>query len=113
MVRKVTLLHMVENEAELLLELVQEELDRRFVAIDDVILLVYGVTPGQHTEKAIAEIKVKTMELVRSPLADLLRRLERCKLEPEVEFQVGIVPGDKSGDNAKQDVVQEPVRAEK
>ncbi|MBA7580028.1 hypothetical protein ES708_21914 [subsurface metagenome] len=78
-------LPVVRNEADLLKRLVDGELGRRCVAIDDIIVRVYDVVPAKHTEKAIAEIKVAILELVRSPLADLERKLACVEVEPEPE----------------------------
>ena len=79
------ILQVVEPEAELLSRLVDEELDRRCAAIDDIIQRVYDVVPGKHTEKAIAEVKKAILELVRSPLADLERKLACVEVKPEEE----------------------------
>lgn len=86
-------IEVTDVEEELLAKLVDEELFRRCQAIDDIIQRVYDVVPAKHTEKAIAEVKAAILELVRSPLADLERKLEWVEvekwpeemLEPEVE----------------------------
>ncbi len=85
MLRDKYVLPVVKDEADLLKKLVDEELDRRCQAIDDIIQRVYEVVPAKHTEKAIAEVKVAVLELVRSPLADLERKLACVEVEPEVE----------------------------
>ncbi|GAI59589.1 unnamed protein product [marine sediment metagenome] len=85
MERKKMVLQVVEPEAELLSKLVDEELDRRCQVIDNIIQRVYDVLPPKHTEKAIAEVKVAVLELVRSPLADLERKLACVGVEPEKE----------------------------
>lgn len=85
MEREKMVLRVVDTEAELLKKLVSEELDRRCEAIDDIIQRVYDVVPAKHTEKAIAEVKTAILELVRSPLADLERKLACVEVEPEVK----------------------------
>ncbi|MBA7542198.1 hypothetical protein ES705_34517 [subsurface metagenome] len=73
------------EEVDLLKELVDAEIDRRCVALDDIILRVYAVQPHLHTDKAIAEVKAAVLELVRSPLADLEGKLACVEVEPEPE----------------------------
>ncbi|MBA7577942.1 hypothetical protein ES708_19798 [subsurface metagenome] len=85
MLRDKYVLPVVKDEWDLLKKLVDDELDRRCVAIDDIIVKVYAVVPARHEEKAIAEVKVAILELVRSPLADLERKLEARAVEPEEE----------------------------
>ncbi len=98
MKRKRMVLPVVDLEADLLSKLVLDELDRRCVAIDEIIQRVYDVTPAKHTEKAIAEVKVAVLELVRSPLADLERKLACVEPEPE----------EKPAEVAKPEEVAEP-----
>ncbi len=76
-------LAVLRGEADLLTKLVSDELDRRCEAIDDIIQRVFNVMPGMHTEQAIAEVKVAVLELVRSSLADLERKLACVGVEPE------------------------------
>ena len=83
MLRDKYVLPVVKDEADLLSKLVQDELDRRCLAIDEIIQRVYDVVPAKHTEKAIAEVKTAILELVRSPLADLERKLACVEPEPE------------------------------
>ncbi|MBA7667897.1 hypothetical protein ES703_75998 [subsurface metagenome] len=85
MLRDKYVLPVVKDEADLLKKLVSDELDRRCQAIDDIIQRGYDVVPAKHTEKAIAEVKVAILELVRSPLADLERKLACVEVEPEPE----------------------------
>lgn len=80
-------LPVVKGEVDLLAKLVSEELNRRCQAIDDIIIRVYDVVPAKHTEKAIAEVKAGILELVRSPLADLERKLVCVVVEPEPEVE--------------------------
>lgn len=72
-----------DMEEALLKKLVNDELDRRCQAIDDIIQRVYDIVPAKHTDKAIAEVKAAILELVRSPLADLERKLACVQVEPE------------------------------
>ncbi|MBA7578325.1 hypothetical protein ES708_22676 [subsurface metagenome] len=80
------------EEVDLLGGLVDSELDRRCAAIDVIVQRVYDVVPAKHTEKAIAEVKAAILELVRSPLADLERKLAIvlvvAEIEPEEEPEV-------------------------
>ncbi|MBA7669844.1 hypothetical protein ES703_77982 [subsurface metagenome] len=85
MVRERMMLPMVRDGVELLSRLVLDELDRKVSAIDDTILRVYDVLPAKHTEKAIAEIKAGILGLVRSPLADMERKLACVEVKPEEE----------------------------
>ncbi|MBA7666085.1 hypothetical protein ES703_74162 [subsurface metagenome] len=78
-------LPMVGEEVELLSKLVLDELDRKCAVIDDTILRVYDVLPAKHTDTAIAVIKSDILELVRSPLADLERKLACVEVKPEEE----------------------------
>jgi len=78
-------LPVVSVEVDLLRELVQAELDRCCAVIDDIIVRAYDVVPAKHTDKAIAEIKTAILELVRSPLADLEKKLACVEVEPEAE----------------------------
>lgn len=73
------------EEVDLLTKLVSDELDRRCQVIDDIVQRVYDILPARHTEKAIAEVKAAVLELVRSPLADLERKLAGIEVEPEPE----------------------------
>jgi len=70
---------------DLLRQLVSQELDRRVAAIDDIVVAQYQVQPNRHTEEAIAALKVAVMALVRSPLADMERKLGVCEAEPAAE----------------------------
>ncbi len=92
MKRDERVLPVVSGEVDLLSKLVLDELDRRCVAIDEIIQRVYDVTPAKHTEKAIAEVKIAVMELVRSSLADLERKLACVEPEPEVEPEEVVKP---------------------
>jgi hypothetical protein len=78
-------LPVVSVEVDLLRELVQAELDRSCAVIDDIIVRAYDVVPAKHTDKAIAEIKTAILALVRSPLADLERKLACVEVKPEAE----------------------------
>jgi len=78
-------LRVVETEAELLSALVDDELDRRVAAIDDIIVRAYDVVPAKHTQEAISEVKVAILVLVRSPLAILEGKLACVEVEPEPE----------------------------
>ncbi len=80
------------DEAGLLSKLVLDELDRRCVAVDDIIQRVYDVVPAKHTDKAIAEIKTAILLLVRSNLADLERKLACLEPEPEPEPVAEVKP---------------------
>ncbi len=82
---KEIILALVKGEVDLLAKLVSEELDRECQEIDGIIQRAYDVAPPKHTEKAIAEVKVAILELVRSPLADLERKLACVEVEPEPE----------------------------
>lgn len=92
---KEMVLAVVSGEVVLLKELVSAEIARLCQEIDGIIQRVYDVVPAKHTEKAIAEVKAAILDLVRSPLADLERKLEELvvkpeeepKLEPEVELE--------------------------
>lgn len=68
---------------ELLRKLVSEELDRRCAAIDDIVVAGYGSFIGKRSETNQAAVKVAVLEFVRSPLADLERKLgaEPVKVE--------------------------------
>lgn len=78
-------LAVVSGDVELLKKLVSEELDRRCVAIDDIIVRGYGEFIGKRAESNQAAVKAAVLELVRSPLADLERKLEALPIEPEVK----------------------------
>jgi len=84
---KVASLMIEIGEVDLLKKLVDDELNRQCQAIDDIVQRVYDVTPAKHTEKAIAEVKVAMLELVRSPLADLERKLASIGVEPKPELE--------------------------
>ena len=85
MLRDKYVLPVVKNEADLLKKLVDEELDRRCAAIDDIIVRAYDVVPAKHTQEAISEVKVAILVLVRSPLAEVERKLACVEVEPEPE----------------------------
>ncbi|GAI76245.1 unnamed protein product, partial [marine sediment metagenome] len=85
MLRDKYVLPVVRGEADLLRRLVSEELDRMCQAVDEIIQRVYEVVPMKHTEEAIAEVKAAVLELVRSPLADLEKKLACVEVEPEPE----------------------------
>ncbi len=78
-------IQVTEEEEELLAKLVDDELDRRVVAIDDVIQRAYDVVPAKHTGKAIAEVRAAILELVRSPMAALEAKLEWVEVKPGKE----------------------------
>ncbi len=80
-------LAVLKGEADLLTKLVSDQLDRRCEAIDDIIQRVFNVMPSMHTEQAVAEVKVAVLELVRSSLADLERKLACVGVEPEGEVK--------------------------
>ena len=94
---KVASLMIEIGEVDLLKKLVDDELNRRCQGIDDVVQRVYSIDPSRHTEKAIAEVKVAVLELVRSPLAELERKLACIGVEPnrepEPEPEVKLEPG--------------------
>lgn len=73
------------EEVDLLGALVNSELDRRVAAIDDIIVRAYDVIPAKHTQEAISEVKVAILVLVRSPLAEVERKLSCVEVEPEPE----------------------------
>jgi len=73
------------DEVDLLRKLVSGELDRRCQAVDDIIVRVYDVVPARHEAKATDEIKSAVLELVRSNLADLERKLACVEVKPEPE----------------------------
>ncbi len=105
MVRDTFVLAVLKAEADQLSKLVSDELDARCEAIDDIIQRVYVTDLSRHTEKAIAEVKVAVLELVRSPLAELERKLACVRVEPEkepgpepeVEPEPGVEPEPKPG----------------
>ena len=80
---EVRMLEVAKGDVELLRKLVSDELDRRCAAIDDLIVAQYQVRSDRHIETAIAAVKLVVMELVRSPLAGLERKLgpEPVKVE--------------------------------
>ena len=87
-------IQVTDKEEDLLLKLVCDELDRRCQVIDELIQLVYDVTPLKHTEEAIAKVKTAILELVRSPLADLERKLACVEVEPEEKPAEVAEPGE-------------------
>lgn len=99
------------SEAKLLEGLVAAELDRRCAGIDEIIQQVYQVVPAKHTEQAISEIKVAVLELVRSPLADLERKLAAMEVEPgeEPEPEPEVKPGAEV--KAEPDPATEPAKS--
>lgn len=64
------------GEGDLLKRLVKAELDRKCQAIDDIVVQGYGEYIGKHGESNQEAVKVAVLELGRSPLADLERKLE-------------------------------------
>lgn len=66
---------LAKGHVDLVRGLVASELDRRVAVIDDLIVAQYQVRPDRHTADATAALKVAVLDLVRSPLADLERRL--------------------------------------
>ena len=94
MERERMLLRCFAEEVDLLTKLVSDELDRRCQAVDEIINRVYDVLPARHTEKAIAEVKAAVLELVRSPLADLERKLAGVDVEPEVKPAEAVKPAE-------------------
>lgn len=77
------MLEVAKGDVELLRSLVAGELDRRMTAIDDIVVAGYGSFIGKRAETNRDAVKVAVMELVRSPLADMERKLgaESVKVE--------------------------------
>jgi len=70
--------------AEVLRELVSAELERRVLAIDDIVVAAYQVRADKHEPAAIDKLRVAVLSLVRSPLADLERTLRADQVEVAV-----------------------------
>lgn len=85
-------LRVTETEEGVLAALVDNELDRRIEGIDSLIQQVYDVVPAKHTEPAIAQVRAAILSLVRSPLADLERKLACAEVEPEPEPAAEVKP---------------------
>lgn len=80
------------GHVDLLKRLVNDDIDRRCVAIDDIIQRVYDVIPAKHTETAVAEVKAAVLALVRSPLAELERKLACVGVKPVEEPVEAVKP---------------------
>ncbi len=80
---KKMVLPVVNLEVDLLSKLVLDELDRRCAAIDDIVVQGYGEYIGKRAEGNQEALKAGVLELVRSPLADLERKLACVEPEPE------------------------------
>lgn len=76
------MLAIANGDIAVLRELVAAELARRVAAIDDIIMAQYRPSPSYHTEAAIAAISGAILSLVRSPLADLERKLGAEPVKP-------------------------------
>jgi len=69
---------------ELLRQLVSAELERRILAIDDIVVAAYQVRAEKQSatrSAAIDKLRVAVLSLVRSPLADLERTLRAEQVE--------------------------------
>jgi len=108
---KKMVLPVTDTEAELLSALVDGELNRICAAIDDTIVRAYDVVPAKHTEKAIAEIKKAILGLVRSPLAELERKLAICEPEPEPEVKPEPEPEPEVKPEPEPEPEKEPAKA--
>lgn len=112
MERERMLLRCFAEEVDLLTKLVSDELDRRCQVVDELINQVYDVLPARHTEKAIAAVKAAVLELVRSPLADLERKLAGVEPEPEPEPEPGAEPEPEPGAEPEPEPGVEPAKAQ-
>lgn len=108
---KVASLMIEIGEADLLRKLVGEELDRRCQVIDDIIVRAYDVVPAKHTNKALTEVKVAILELVRSPMADLERKLACVGVKPEAEPKPEPEPMHEPEDEVEPEPKPEPAKS--
>ena len=98
----------IKSEVELLKRLVAAELDRQCADIDELIQRVYEVVPAKHTEQAIVEVKAAVLELVKSPLADLERKLAAIEVEPEEKPAEEVKPEEEAAPAEDPKVEEEP-----
>jgi len=89
-----TMLEMLSGEVKLLTGLVRVELERRCAAIDDIVVAGYGQHIGVRADNNAEEVKVAILELARSPLADLERKLACVELEPKEEPAEEVKPAE-------------------
>ncbi|MBA7577936.1 hypothetical protein ES708_19792 [subsurface metagenome] len=78
-------IQVTDVEVDLLRELVQAELARSCAVIDDIVAAGYGEFIGKRAESNAEAVKVAVLALVRSPLADLERKLACVEVKPEPE----------------------------
>lgn len=82
MVCEVKTMHMSEEEVALVKKLVADELTQRLSGIEDSIVAEMGTYSSKWTEDSRAATRVAIVELVRSPLAYLERKLGIVPVEP-------------------------------
>jgi len=103
---KAMMLAVESGDIATLKKLVNEELDRRCQAIDDIIVQGYGEYIGKRAEGNREAVKTVVLELVRSPLAILELKLEA--LEVKVEVKPKPEPEAKPEPGVEEEVKPEP-----
>lgn len=95
-------------EARELKDLVEAEIDRRFVAIKDKVDHYYTVVVGYDAEQAWCELQELVLELVKSNLASLDKSLATVLGVPPVEVPPVEVPAEAVPEPEPAEPVAEP-----